>query len=93
MSWWVYMVETASGKLYTGITTDVERRFQEHCGVNSDDVLGAQKGAKFFRSDAAKQVRYREPCANRSEASQREVAIKRLPKSKKWRLVSEYESA
>ncbi|MFD2437858.1 GIY-YIG nuclease family protein [Modicisalibacter luteus] len=30
--WFLYMIETAAGALYTGITTDVERRFGEHCG-------------------------------------------------------------
>ncbi|MFT5518588.1 MAG: putative endonuclease, partial [Oceanospirillaceae bacterium] len=30
-SWWVYMVQTQGGRLYTGITTDTKRRFKEHC--------------------------------------------------------------
>jgi putative endonuclease len=76
------MVETQTGKLYTGITTDVERRFKEHCGQ-----LGNKKGAKFFRSDAAKCVVYREPRENRSEASQREAVIKKLSRQSKVRLI------
>lgn len=79
-SWWVYMIETQSGKLYTGITTDVERRFQEHCG--------SPKGAKFFRTDPAKQVVYREVCLTRSAATQRESVIKKLPKIAKWALLA-----
>lgn len=82
-SWWVYMVETASGKLYTGISTDVDRRFAEH---QNNKV----RGAKFFRSDTAVAIVYREPCANRSEASKREAAIKKLRRSAKWQLVKEY---
>lgn len=80
--WWVYLIETASGRLYTGITTDVERRFAEHCDVT------AAKGAKFFRSDRAVAVVYSEPQANRSEASKREAAIKKLTRRQKCQLIS-----
>ncbi|WP_339668854.1 GIY-YIG nuclease family protein [Dasania marina] len=76
--WAVYMVQTQSGKLYTGITTDVARRFKEHRGE-----AGANKGAKFFRSDAALKVVYQEPCENRSVASKREAAIKKLSRQQK----------
>jgi putative endonuclease len=79
--WWVYMVETETGKLYTGISTDVERRFQEHCDRNSN------KGAKFFRSDRAKALVFQEPCDNRSEASKREAAIKKLSRREKCVLI------
>ena len=82
MSWWVYMVETASGKLYTGISTDVERRFQEH--------QSGKNGARFFRSDAATAIRYREACSDRSEASKREYAIKQLTRQQKWQLIEQY---
>ncbi len=80
-SWWVYMVQTQSGKLYTGITTDVERRFAEH---QSDPKLGA----RFFRSDPAKAIVYREPHADRSSASKREAAIKKLPRPAKLQLIA-----
>ena len=79
-NWWVYMVETQSGKLYTGITTDVERRFHEHC---HDPKLGA----RFFRSDPAKAVVYQEPQPDRSSASKREAAIKKLPRKAKLALI------
>ncbi|MGK0498556.1 MAG: putative endonuclease [Oceanicoccus sp.] len=79
--WWVYMVETVKGKLYTGISTDVERRFQEH---QSDRA----KQAKFFRSDAAKAVVYRECCQDRSAASRREAAIKKLSRQQKCALIT-----
>ena len=75
------MVETQSGKLYTGITTDIERRFSEHC-----DVKNARR-AKFFRSDPAVSVVYRESASNRSEASKREAAIKKMSRQKKWELL------
>ncbi|ARN72837.1 GIY-YIG nuclease family protein [Oceanicoccus sagamiensis] len=79
-SWWVYMVETQSGKLYTGITTDVERRFAEHSG------RAGNKGAKFFRSDKPKKVVFQEQSANRSEASKRESEIKKLSRREKCQL-------
>lgn len=79
-SWWLYMISTVSGKLYTGITTDVERRFAEHRGSSS-------KAAKFFRSDAAKAVVYREACDNRSHASKREAAIKKMRRADKLKLI------
>ena len=79
--WWVYMIQTQSGKLYTGISTDVERRYQEHCGE-----LGAGKGAKFFRTDKPRRLVYRESLENRSLASKREYQIKQLTRAEKLKL-------
>ncbi|WP_296435941.1 GIY-YIG nuclease family protein [Zhongshania sp.] len=80
--WWVYMVRSRSGKLYTGITTDPERRFREHCGEGG-------RGARFFRTDPADAIVYREPAENRSTASQREAAIKKMRRSEKESLIIE----
>lgn len=80
-AWWVYMVRSRSGKLYTGISTDPERRFREHCGEGV-------RGARFFRGDPAEAIVYREPAENRSTASQREAAIKKLRRSEKDALIS-----
>lgn len=77
----MYIVETDSGKFYTGITTNVERRFSEHSKPKGS------KAAKFFRTDPAKKVVYRELCADRSSASQRESTIKKMPKRDKVLLV------
>ena len=91
--WWLYIIETESGKLYTGITTDVERRFAEHVAVNSDknnsNEKKGKKGAKFFRSNAAKKVVYQEVCSNRSEASQKEAAVKKLTRAEKLLLIQQ----
>ncbi|MFT6550721.1 MAG: putative endonuclease [Zhongshania marina] len=75
------MVRSRSGKLYTGISTDPERRFREHCGEGG-------RGARFFRGDPAEAIVYREPAENRSTASQREAAIKKLRRSEKDALIS-----
>ncbi len=77
---YVYMIESLSGKLYTGIAKDIEKRFLEHA---SDP----RKGAKFFRSDPPSKIVYSELCANRSEASKREAAIKKMTRLQKLELI------
>lgn len=79
--WWVYIIRARSGKLYTGITTDVERRLGEH-----DD--GGLKGARFFRGDPPQALVYREAADNRSAASRREAAIKALSRDAKLALIA-----
>ena len=77
MSYWVYMLRCRDGSLYTGSTTDVERR----CALHN-----AGKGAKYTRSHGPVEVVYREACADRSAALRREAAIKRLTWSEKLAL-------
>lgn len=72
-SWYLYIIETECGMLYTGITTDLDRRLAEHQGK-----AGKKKGAKFFRGRRAKSIRYAEKMADRSFASKREYEIKKL---------------
>lgn len=78
--WWVYIIETDKGALYTGITTDVARRFAEHLATNEGR---GKKGARFFRSQRPLRVAYQEPHESRSAASVREAAIKRLNAAQK----------
>lgn len=78
--WYVYMILTEKNRLYTGIATDVERRFVEH-------LCDPSKGAKFFRSDRPVVIVYCEECIDRSEASKREAMIKKLSREKKQSLV------
>ncbi len=84
MSWWVYIIHSDDNSLYTGITTDVERRFQEHCGKTA----GKFKGAKFFYGRKPLEIVFREECTNRSAASIREYEIKQLNRKKKLNLIS-----
>ncbi|BFM15956.1 hypothetical protein R50073_21390 [Maricurvus nonylphenolicus] len=77
--WQVYIIESTDGRLYTGITTDVERRWQEH--------LSGNKGAKFFRGRSPKALRFVEPGHDRSSASKREAAIKKLSRAQKLELI------
>ena len=77
--WFVYIVEAENGHLYTGITTDLKRRFAEH--------QSKQGGARFFHTSAAKQMVYHETQADRSSASKREAAIKKLSRKAKIELI------
>lgn len=78
--WFVYMLRCADNSLYTGITTDVNRREQEH---NSK----TKSAAKYTRVRQPVKVVYQESSENRSSASKREAAIKRLTKAKKEALI------
>lgn len=79
--WFVYMIRASDGRLYTGITTDVERRFSEH-----DDPL---KGARFFRGRRPVEVVYTEDQPDRGSALRREAAIKKLTRKLKLVLIGE----
>jgi putative endonuclease len=77
MNWSVYIILCSDGSLYTGISTDVPRRFAQHANG---------QGAKYFRSKQPKQLFYVENGHDRSSASQRESAIKKLNRVEKWQL-------
>lgn len=71
--WWVYMIEADDGTLYTGVTTDIRRRFLEHLGLRS-------RGARYFRGRSPWGVVFLEAQGDRSCALRREAAIKKLDK-------------
>jgi putative endonuclease len=77
--WFVYIIQNVKGFLYTGITTDVTRRFKEHST--------GKKGAKFFHSGKPVKIIYQKKFANRSLASKFEAHIKSLSRSEKLELV------
>ena len=74
----VYVLECADGTLYTGYTTDLERRVAEHNDGN---------GAKYTRGRTPVTVCYRERYESRSAAMSREYEIKQLTRVQKERLV------
>ena len=78
MNWSVYIIQADDTSFYTGITTNIERRFNQH-------VNGC--GAKFFNSRTPIKVVYREDGHTRSSASKREAAIKKLTKNDKVELI------
>ena len=79
--WYVYVLRCVDNSLYTGITTDVERRVAEH---NTNDRLGA----RYTRVRRPVSLVYKESCDSRSSAAQRENEIKKLPKSDKEALIN-----
>jgi putative endonuclease len=79
-NWSLYIIEASDDSLYTGITTDVERRFEEH--------LNCQKGAKYFNGRTPVRIVYREDGHTRSSASRREMEIKKLSRQEKQNLVT-----
>ena len=81
--WELYMIRCGDGSLYTGITTDVQRRIGEH--ENSDNK---NKGAKALRGKRPLTLAYQIAAGNRSEAQKLEYRIKRLKKTKKEWLIS-----
>ena len=72
--WHLYLLETAGGALYTGITTDVDRRLAEHA---------AGRGAKALRGRGPLTLRHREPVGSHGEALRLEAEIKRLSATRK----------
>jgi len=82
--WWVYFVECRDGTLYTGISTNLDRRLAQHNG----DQAG---GAKYTKSRRPVRLVYAEPCDDRSAASRREYQLRKLPKAGKHRLILEQE--
>jgi putative endonuclease len=80
MSYFVYILKCSDDTLYTGITTDVKRRVDEH--NNSD------KGAKYTKLRRPVEVVYTEKSEDRSNASKREYAIKQLKRQEKMELIN-----
>ena len=77
-NWLVYMILCNDSTLYTGITTDMARRWHQHKN---------QTGAKYFRGRAPEQLVYLEFSDGRSSASQREASLKKLSRTKKLELI------
>ncbi|MDT8310096.1 MAG: GIY-YIG nuclease family protein [Methylophaga sp.] len=79
--WTLYIIEAENGHLYTGITTDLDRRLDQH--------QSGRGGAKFFHSSAVKQLVYQENHPDRGSASRREAAIKKLSRQDKLQLIGD----
>jgi putative endonuclease len=79
MNWQVYIILCSDGSLYTGITTNIERRFAQHLDGT---------GAKYFRGRAPLRLVYLEAGHDRASASRREARIKRLSVVEKRQLIA-----
>lgn len=79
MNWHLYIILCSDDSLYTGITTDMERRFRQH-------AIG--RGAKYFRGRRPERLLYLESGHTRSTAARREAEIKRMTRTGKHLLIS-----
>lgn len=77
-NWFLYMLRTPTGTLYTGITTDVARRLGQH---------QSGKGAKSLRGKGELTLAFHCPAGDRSLASKLEIKVKKLSKAQKELLV------
>jgi putative endonuclease len=78
LDWQVYVILCTDDSLYTGITTNIERRFTQHA---------TGRGAKYFRGRQPVRVIYHEENHSRSSATRREAAIKAMPRADKLTLI------
>jgi putative endonuclease len=83
LNWQVYILLCSDNSLYTGITTDMPRRFRQHA---------EGRGAKYFRGRQPLQVVYLETEHNRSSATTREARIKALTREEKNQLLAQEKS-
>ncbi|MDO5545068.1 MAG: GIY-YIG nuclease family protein [Eubacteriales bacterium] len=79
--WYLYILRCGDGTLYTGITTDIQRRLEAH---------RQGRGAKYTRGRGPLELAYQEECGTHSEALKRELAVKALPRAEKETLISEF---
>lgn len=80
--WYVYILKCADDTLYTGITVDLQRRLEEHNGLND-------LGARYTRSRRPVTLAYAEEATSRATAASREAAIKKLTRAQKLKLINE----
>lgn len=76
--WYLYILRCKDDTLYTGITTDVEKRFEAH---------QSGKGAKYTRGRGPLELVYREQCGSHSDALKRECEVKKLTRQQKQELL------
>lgn len=79
MPYTVYLLECSDGTYYTGVTTDMERRLEEH---NS-----SRKGARYTRARRPVRVVHTESYPSRSDAQKREYVLRTLSRAEKEKLV------
>jgi putative endonuclease len=77
-NWLVYIISCSDNSLYTGITTDIEKRFEQHKN---------KKGAKYFYGREPLEIVFTEQGHDRSSASQREYEIKNYTRAEKIVLI------
>jgi len=81
-NWFVYILRCSDNTLYTGITTDVTRRLEEHNAKKST--------TRYTRARQPLKLVYQENVESRSAASKREVQLKKLKKTEKELIIKKY---
>ena len=79
MEWIVYILECRDGSFYTGITNNFKKRLEMHISRN---------GSKYLRGRLPVKLIYKESLSNRSQASKREIEIKKLNKKEKQLIIN-----
>ena len=79
MKWFVYMLRCKDNSIYTGITNDLKKRIEAHLSGN---------GSKYLRGKSPLKLVYKEDFIDRSDASKREIEIKKLKKKEKELLIN-----
>jgi putative endonuclease len=82
-TWKLYILRCRDGSLYTGITTDVEKRFAAH---------NAGKGAKYTRGRGPLELVYREECGDHSAALKRELEVKAMSREEKIAIIQTWKN-
>ncbi len=77
LMWYVYIIKCNDNKLYTGITTDIDRRLTEH---------NTGHGGRFTRVRKPVELVYSEKLSGKSAALKKEIKIKQLSRSEKLKL-------
>ena len=83
--WYLYLIRCHNGSLYTGITTNVARRFAEHQGKKD-------AGAKYLRGREPLVLVFQKKLGSRSQALGVESKVKKLSKARKEELIRTKES-
>ena len=81
LTWQVYLLRCADQSLYAGVTTDLDRRLQQHNG----QLAG---GARYTQARRPVSLVWSEACDSRSDAQQREHALRRLSREQKLAIIA-----
>ena len=79
--WSLYIIKTRLDTLYTGVTTDVERRFKEHSGAN-------KRGARYLKGKGPLELMWHQAIGSQSMALMLEYRVKQLNKRQKLQIIS-----
>lgn len=78
--YWIYIIRTVDDRLYSGVTTDVARRFREH-------LAGGKRAARYLKAHPPKVLAFSMPIGTRSQAQKVEAHLKRLSRPCKEALI------